>query len=113
MYMINTSDGQRYYSNTIIPICVSANGCYITTRDNDPDGFVGKIRIKYEQEDEEGTMQTIVSLSDTVFVLPGHTLKGIEPEAEYTPIEEATLMLTELEEGLETAYKLLYGEISV
>ena len=111
MYIINTSDGQRYYSNTIIPICVSANGCYIAAKDNNPDGFVGKIRTEYEQESEEGIKQTAIALSDTVFVLPGHTLKGIEPEAEYVPIEEATLIVTELEKDLETAYELLYGDI--
>lgn len=98
MYRIIETGGAEHLSDTIVPIRVAKNGCYVRAKD-DPDGFTGKIQV----DTEDGQ-----SLMDKVFVLPGKTLTGSEPEAIYRE-DYGMPVINELENDLAQAYELLYG----
>ena len=113
MYLIKETNGTEHLSDNIIPIRVAANGSYVRD-ENHNDGFTAKIRASIEQPvmddegNETGEMETVETYIDQPFVLPGHTLKGGEPEATYTAFSGVD-ELSEYEAALEEAYKLLYG----
>ena len=105
MFIITEQDSTQRMSDTLMPICVASNGCYIPASGS-PDGFV--VMTPTIVEDMEGNpMQTVET---RVYALPGHHLNGGEPEALYieTP---AVPIITELDAALEEAYELLYGGI--
>ena len=66
-------------SDTIVHIFYGQNEAYQECPADKADGFCVKLPKVFELED--GTQET--ETVDTVFVIPGHTLRGDEPEAEY------------------------------
>ena len=66
-------------SETIVHIFYGQNEAYQECSVDKADGFCVKLPKEFILED--GTTETV--RVDTVFALPGHTLKGNEPEAEY------------------------------
>ena len=71
-------------SETIVHIFYGQNEAYQECSVDKADGFCVKLPKEFVLED--GTTETVHV--DTVFVLPGHTLKGNEPEAEYKENQE-------------------------
>lgn len=108
MYRITETNGTEHLSDTIVPITVSKSGCYVR-KDEDPDGFTGKVPHTYESENPEtGEIEIVEGFIDQPFVLPNKRLTGTEPEATYVE-EPAVPTIIELEGDLEQAYELLYG----
>lgn len=70
-------------SDTLVHIFFGENGAYQECPEENADGFCVKLPKAYQMESGD----TVTELEDTVFVLPGHTLMGSEPEAEYTEID--------------------------
>ena len=102
MYKITEAGGTEHYSETIVPIRVGNNGCYVRPKaGQEVDGFVGKVALATEDG------YTVV---DTVFVLPEHTLRGGETEATYEHVEGAA-HIAELGEANEVLSVLLGGNV--
>ena len=89
------------YADSIVPIRLHSNGCYVPCEEDQADGFCAKMAVAII--DEEGIEHQV--LSDMVFHLADHTLKGTEPEGSYEEMG-AALPLTHAE----TAAKILLGE---
>lgn len=81
MYKVN-SDGRVYFAETVLPVIVADNGCYILCRE-DTGGVVAKISV----ETEDGTQ-----LADMVFRTREDGLHGTEPMCTYEPISGAELL---------------------
>ena len=81
MYKVN-SNGSVYFADTVLPIIVADNGCYILCRE-DTGGVVAKISV----ETEDGTQ-----LADMVFRTREDGLHGTEPMCTYEPISGAELL---------------------
>ena len=81
MYKVN-SNGNVYFADTVLPIIVSDNGCYILS-EGDTGGVVAKISV----ETEEGRQ-----LADKVFRTRENGLHGIEPLCTYEQISGAQMM---------------------
>ena len=96
MYKVN-SNGNVYFADTVLPIIVADNGCYILS-EGDTGGVVAKISV----EAEDGTQ-----LEDRVFRTWEDGLRGTEPLCTYEQISGTQMMevyesaLHEL--GVETA----------
>lgn len=97
MYVITENNSTTMISDTLVPIRVAQNGCYVQTKSN-PDGFTVMVPVTYTDQDgiETHTLET------RVYVLPGHTLKGTEPEATYKE-ESGVLVIDDLEKDLKRA----------
>ena len=89
------------YADSVVPIRYHPDGFYILCEKSEADGFCAKMAVTIT--DEEGTEHQV--LSDMVFHLADHTLKGTEPEGSYEEMG-AALPLTDAE----TAAKILLGE---
>ena len=81
MYKVN-SNGNVYFADTVLPIIVADNGCYILS-EGDTGGVVAKISV----ETEEGRQ-----LADKVFRTRENGLHGTEPLCTYEPISGAQMM---------------------
>ena len=81
MYKVN-SDGNVYFADTVLPVIVADNGCYILSKE-DTGGVVAKISV----ETEDGTQ-----LADMVFRTREDGLHGTEPMCTYEPISGAELL---------------------
>ena len=81
MYKVN-SNGSVYFADTVFPVIVSDNGCYILCRE-DTGGVVAKISV----ETEDGTQ-----LEDMVFRTQEDGLRGTEPLCTYEQISGAQMM---------------------
>ena len=81
MYKVN-SNSNVYFSDTVLPIIVADNGCYILS-EGDTGGVVAKISV----ETEEGRQ-----LADKVFRTRENGLHGTEPLCTYEPISGAQMM---------------------
>ena len=98
MYVI-TSNRETKYADSVVSVRLHSNGCYVPVDGKAADGFCAKVAVTATDEDGN-EYQT---LSDTVYHLPGHALKGDEPEGEYKqqgaaiPLTEAETALAELE----------------
>lgn len=104
MYYIYETGGETRMSDTLVPVRVTRSGSYAPAK-GEPDGFT--VMVPAKSIDEE-TGETVETLETRVYVLPGHMLKGTEPEATYEE-QRAVPIITELENDLEEAYELLYG----
>lgn len=104
MFYIYETGGETRMSDTLVPVCVTRSGNYAPAK-REPDGFTVMLPATYT-DDETGDV--VDALETRVYVLPGHTLKGTEPEATYEE-QRAVPIITELESDLEEAYTLLYG----
>lgn len=82
------------YADSIVPIRLHKNGCYVPCPVTEADGFCAKLADS-----------NALALADAVFHLPGKVLRGTEPEGTYQPISGA-LALADTEQ----AAKILLGE---
>ena len=101
MYIVTREGTFDGYADSVIPIKLHQNGCYVPCEESEADGFCAKMAVTIT--DEEGIEHQV--LSDMVFHLAEHTLKGTEPEGSYEQMG-AALPLTDAE----TAAKILLGE---
>ena len=81
MYKVN-SNGNVYFADTVLPVIVADNGCYILSEE-DTGGVVAKISV----ETEDGTQ-----LADKVFRTREAGLLGTEPLCTYEQISGAQMM---------------------
>ena len=81
MHKVN-SNGNVYFADTVLPIIVADNGCYILS-EGDTGGIVAKISV----ETEEGRQ-----LADKVFRTRENVLHGTEPLCTYEQISGAQMM---------------------
>ena len=101
MYRIISKNTFAGYADSVVPIRYHPDGFYILCEKSEAEGFCAKMAVTIT--DEEGTEHQV--LSDIVFHLADHTLKGTEPEGSYEEMG-AALPLTDAE----TAAKILLGE---
>lgn len=101
MYAVKKDGAFAGYADSIVLIRLHSNGCYVPCEEDQAEGFCAKMAVT--MTDEEGTEHQ--ALSDTVFHLSGHTLKGKEPEGSYEEMG-AAIPLTDAE----LAAKILLGE---
>ena len=101
MYRITSKSTFAGYAESVVPIRYHPDGFYILCEKSEADGFCAKMAVTIR--DEEGIEHQM--LSDTVFHLADHILKGTEPEGSYEEMG-AALPLTDAE----TAAKILLGE---
>ena len=101
MYRITSKSTFAGYADSVVPIHYHPDGFYILCEKSEADGFCAKMAVTIT--DEEGIDNHV--LSDVVFHLADHTLKGTEPEGSYEEMG-AALLLTDAE----TAAKILLGE---
>lgn len=101
MYAVKQDGAFVGYADSIVLIRLHDNGCYVPCKETEADGFCAKMALTIR--DEEGVEHQV--LSDMVFHLADHTLKGTEPEGSYEQMG-AAIPLTDAE----TAAKILLGE---
>lgn len=101
MYAVKQDGTFAGYADSIMPIRLHGNGCYVPCKEAEAEGFCAKMAVTIT--DREGTEHQV--LSDRVFHLAGYTLKGTEPKGSYEEMG-AALPLTDAE----TAAKILLGE---
>ncbi len=101
MYAVKQDGAFAGYADSIVLIRLHGNGCYVPCKEDQAEGFCAKMAVTLTDEDGKEYQ----ALSDMVFHLAGHTLKGIEPEGSYEEMG-AALPLTDAE----TAAKILLGE---
>ena len=101
MYRITSKSTFAGYADSVVPIRYHPDGFYILCEKSEADGFCAKMAVTLTDEDG----REYQALSDMVFHLTGHTLKGTEPEGNYEEMG-AALPLTDAE----TAAKILLGE---
>ena len=82
MYKVN-SNGNVYFTDTVLPVIVAANGCYILS-EGDTGGVVAKISV----ETEDGRQ-----LADKVFRTRENGLHGTKPLCTYEQISGAQMMV--------------------
>lgn len=101
MYVVKQNGAFAGYADSIVPIRLHGNGCYVPCKEDQAEGFCAKMAVTIT--DEEGNEYRV--LSDMVFHLTGHILRGTEPEGDYEQMG-AAIPLTDAE----TAAKILLGE---
>ena len=101
MYVVKQDGTFAGYADSIVPIRLHDNGNYVPCKEDQAEGFCAKLAVTIT--DKEGTEHQV--LSDMVFHLADHTLKGTEPEGSYEEMG-AALLLTDAE----IAAKILLGE---
>lgn len=101
MYAVKQDGAFAGYADSVVPIRLHDNGCYVPCKETEADGFCAKMAVTIR--DEEGIEHQV--LSDIVFHLADHTLKGTEPEGSYEQMG-AALPLADAE----NAAKILLGE---
>lgn len=101
MYAVKQDGTFAGYADSIVPIRLHGNGCYVPCKEDQAEGFCAKMAVTLMGED--GNEYQV--LSDMVFHLTGHMLKGTEPEGSYEQMG-AAVPLTDAE----TAAKILLGE---
>jgi hypothetical protein len=101
MYAVKQDGAFAGYADSVVPIRLHGNGCYVPCEENQAEGFCAKMVVTLTDEDGKEYQ----ALADTVFHLTGHMLKGTEPEGSYEQMG-AALPLTDAE----TAAKILLGE---
>lgn len=99
MYRITSKNTFAGYADSVVPIRYHPDGFYILCEKSEADGFCAKMAVTITNE--EGNESR--TLTDTVYRLEGHTLKGNEPVGTYeqhgaaVPLTEAEAALAELE----------------
>ena len=81
MYKVN-SNGNVYFADTVLPVIVADNGCYILSKE-DTGGVVAKISVETEEDRQ---------LADKVFRTRENGLHGTEPLCTYEQISGAQMM---------------------
>lgn len=99
MYAVKQDGAFAGYADSVVPIRLHGNGCYVPCEENQAEGFCAKKVVTLTDEDGKEYQ----ALSDTVFRLAGKLLKGTESEGSYeemgaaVPLTEAEVALAELE----------------
>lgn len=78
MYKVTVDGVFAGYSDTAVYVKVAGNGCYVPCEAAEAGGVC--VKLPYEITDDEGN--TVKTVEDIVFKLPGGELLGIEQEAE-------------------------------
>lgn len=78
MYKVTVGGVFAGYSDTAVYVKVAGNGCYVPCEAAEAGGVC--VKLPYEFTDDEGN--TVKTVEDIVFTLPGGELLGIEQEAE-------------------------------
>lgn len=95
MYAVKKEGAFDGYADSIVLIRLHGNGCYVPCEEAEAEGFCAKMAVTIT--DEEGIEHQV--LSDMVFHITGHTLKGTEPEGSYEEMG-AALPLTDAENAI-------------
>ena len=99
MYIVTREGTFDGYADSVIPIKLHQNGCYVPCGESEAEGFCAQKAVT--RTDEEGNEYR--TLTDTVYRTKGHTMKGTEPVGSYeqhgaaVPLTEAEAALAELE----------------
>lgn len=99
MYAVKQDGAFAGYADSIVPIRLHGNGCYVPCKEDQAEGFCAKMAVTIT--DEEGNEYR--TLTDTVYRTEGHAMKGTEPVGTYeqhgaaVPLTEAEAALAELE----------------
>ena len=99
MYAVKQDGAFAGYADSIVPIRLHGNGCYVPCKEDQAEGFCAKMAVTIT--DEEGNEYR--TLTDTVYRTEGRTMKGTEPVGTYeqqgaaVPLTEAEAALAELE----------------
>lgn len=99
MYAVKQDGAFAGYADSIVPIRLHGNGCYVPCKEDQAEGFCAKMAVTIT--DEEGNEYR--ALTDTVYRTEGRTMKGTEPVGTYeqhgaaVPLTEAEAALAELE----------------
>ena len=99
MYAVKQDGAFAGYADSIAPIRLHGNGCYVPCKEDQAEGFCAKMAVTIT--DEEGNEYR--TLTDTVYRTEGRTMKGTEPVGTYeqhgaaVPLTEAEAALAELE----------------
>nr|DAT14680.1 MAG TPA: ChiA1-BD-binding domain protein [Caudoviricetes sp.] len=105
MYAVSKEGVFVGYADSAVNIRLHKNGSYVPCADDEADGFCAKMAVP--MKDEDGNEYH--SLSDTVFCLAGHELRGTEPVGSYEEMG-AAIPLTEAESAV-GAVVALTGEV--
>lgn len=105
MYAVSKEGAFVGYADSVVNIRLHENGSYVPCADDEADGFCAKMAVP--MKDEDGNEYH--SLSDTVFCLAGHELRGTEPVGSYEEMG-AAIPLTEAEIAV-GAVVALTGEV--
>lgn len=105
MYAVSKEGVFVGYADSVVNIRLHKNGSYVPCADDEADGFCAKMAVS--MKDEDGNEYH--SLSDTVFCLAGHELRGTEPVGSYEEMG-AAIPLTEAESAV-GAVVALTGEV--
>ena len=95
MYAVKKDGAFAGYADSIVLIRLHGNGCYVPCEEAEAEGFCAKMAVALTDEDGKEYQ----ALSDTVFHLTGHTLKGTEPEGSYEEMG-AAIPLTDAENAI-------------
>ena len=99
MYAVKQDGTFAGYADSIVPIRLHGNGCYVPCKEDQAEGFCAKMAVTLT--DAEGNEYR--TLTDTVYRTEGRTMKGTEPVGTYeqhgaaVPLTEAEAALAELE----------------
>lgn len=105
MYAVSKEGVFVGYADSVVSIRLHENGSYVPCADDEADGFCAKMAVS--MKDEDGNEYH--SLSDTVFCLAGHELRGTEPVGSYEEMG-AAIPLTKAESAV-GAVVALTGEV--
>lgn len=95
MYAVSKESVFVGYADSVVNIRLHKNGSYVPCADDEADGFCAKMAVP--MKDEDGNEYH--SLSDTVFCLAEHELRGTEPVGSYEEMG-AAIPLTEAESAV-------------
>lgn len=95
MYAVKKEGAFAGYADSIMLIRLHSNGCYVPCKEAEAEGFCAKMAVTLTDEDGKEYQ----ALSDMVFRMAGHTLKGTEPEGIYEEMG-AAIPLTDAENAI-------------
>jgi hypothetical protein len=90
MYKV-TVNGTDDYSDSLTPIRLAENGCYVPCSLEEAEGVCVRLPITVTQTAEDGTETQVIIPSETVFRTTGK-LHGTEPQATIEKIEGSVLL---------------------
>lgn len=94
MYEVMNNGVFDGYADSVVPIKLHSNGCYIPCDKVEAEGFCAKIAKKRTAEDGGA----IIAMVDTVYRLAGKNMRGDEPTGSFEQINAAA-QLAEIEEA--------------
>lgn len=89
MYAVTKNEAFDGYADSVVPIKLHTNGCYIPCRENEADGFCAKVARELTTEDGESITVTV----DTVYCFNGKAMHGDEPTGSFEQIGGAMQLM--------------------